>query len=674
MVRTNKILIPLLLGAALFSTALSAQTNFSGFNYQAVVRDTNGDPLPNQNVGVQLVISCGILQPYVEDHSVTTDANGLMDLVIGEGTPVFGSAPFNTIDWSGCGTWTWNVTVSMDITGGTNYSLLGSQQMKAVPFALNALSTANPPLTGWALVGNDVHNTNTGNVGVGTSTPAHKLDVQGSINAGGGLYVGDEQTITYDGAGRTEFFDEAGIEHMEFNGYNTTFGAQPTYITDQFAIGLDPALELPAADLHVKGTFRLEDGNEAAGKVLTSDADGNASWGPAAAATGWALNGADLHNTNNGNVGIGTSTPTSRLTLSRDVGATTGQLELSQTHGITDGEYDGLFFKQRYPGSPVTDLGSFRLVNKSSGYPDLAFYTRNSGTNNELERMRIMGNGNVGIGTSTPSNRLTVSGHFGIGTLMNLEQVTPSWGSPALFTAHRYIQTNTAATDGNWKQFNVGAGGVSIGFSEVPAYASTDALYVNGRVGIGTNGPGADLEIVEPTDANGAIVLKLNNPSQRRLEVYSPGSDVNAPWVFDTPNSIKFRADGNDIKSLYLDPNGNVGIGTLSPQSKLAVNGKITCKEVEVTLANFPDYVFDEGYDLMTLDEVAAYIRQHGHLPNVPSACEVEENGLGLGEMNRILLEKVEELTLHLIEKDRQLKRFEERLAITEQRFGTTRY
>ncbi|MEZ4740809.1 MAG: hypothetical protein R2818_15965 [Flavobacteriales bacterium] len=62
----------------------------------------------------------------------------------------------------------------------------------------------------------------------------------------------------------------------------------------------------------------------------------------------------------------------------------------------------------------------------------------------------------------------------------------------------------------------------------------------------------------------------------------------------------------------------------------------IWAKEVEVTLANFPDYVFDKEYRLMPLEEVAAYIQANGHLPNVPSACEVEENGLGLsGEMNK---------------------------------------
>ncbi|MCB0810418.1 MAG: hypothetical protein KDB96_14165, partial [Flavobacteriales bacterium] len=87
----------------------------------------------------------------------------------------------------------------------------------------------------------------------------------------------------------------------------------------------------------------------------------------------------------------------------------------------------------------------------------------------------------------------------------------------------------------------------------------------------------------------------------------------------------------------------------------------ITAKEVEVTLAGFPDYVFEPDYDLMTLEEVEAYIKKNGHLPNVPSAREVEENGLGLGEMNKILLEKVEELTLHLIE---QQKRLDEQAAM----------
>lgn len=622
----TKILIPLLLGAALFSHSLAAQNNFSGFNYQAVVRDANGDPMPNQNVGVQLVISCGILQPYVEDHSVTTDANGLMDLVIGEGSPVFGSAPFNTIDWSGCGTWTWNVAVSMDITGGTNYSLVGSQQMKAVPFALNAMSTANPPLTGWALVADDVFTTHPGNVGIGTNTPAHKLDVQGAINAEGGLYVGDQQTITYDGAGRTEFFDEAGNEHLEFNGYNTTLGAQPTYITDQFAIGLDPALELPAADLHLKGTFRLEDGLQASGKVLTSDADGNASWGPAAAATGWALIGDDLHNTNSGRVGIGTTTPDAKLTLGN-------------------------------PGQTWTDYGltsdsRIGVVNGSGGR--MAGILTSSATGGVLETFNYAAGvyaptlinpngGNVGVGTTAANSRLHVAAPYNHGTTLNLTQSTNSWGTPAWFNAHRYIQTNFAGNQAEFKQFNVGGGGVSIGYSNVPTYGSSDALYVNGRVGIGTNAPNHLLSLGAPSSGRHLAIW------ENGTAFYGLGNGTNQLQLFASNAA-------NDDARMVIRSDGYVGIGTETPQSMLAVNGKITCKEVEVTLANFPDYVFDEDYHLLSLEEVAAYIAAYGHLPNVPSACEVEASGLGLGEMNRILLEKVEELTLHVISLNKELQ------------------
>ncbi|MBK7383619.1 MAG: hypothetical protein IPI81_09825 [Flavobacteriales bacterium] len=130
----------------------------------------------------------------------------------------------------------------------------------------------------WSTSGNNLSNTNSGNVGIGTNSPAHALDVEGELNSSEGLFLKDLKTITNDGFGRTEFFDANGTEHVEFNGYNTTFGAQPTYFTDQLAIGLDPELTPPAADLDVQGTFKLADGTQGTGKVLTSDAAGNASW------------------------------------------------------------------------------------------------------------------------------------------------------------------------------------------------------------------------------------------------------------------------------------------------------------------------------------------------------------------------------------------------------------
>ncbi|KAB5483649.1 tail fiber protein [Flagellimonas hadalis] len=103
--------------------------------------------------------------------------------------------------------------------------------------------------------------------------------------------------------------------------------------------------------------------------------------------------------------------------------------------------------------------------------------------------------------------------------------------------------------------------------------------------------------------------------------------------------------------------NGDVGIGTTSPDSKLTVKGKIHAEEVKVDLSvPGPDYVFKEGYDLKTLEEVQNYIKQHGHLPNIPSAKEMEVNGILLAEMNMKLLEKIEELTLYTLEQEKKIE------------------
>nr|WP_299384844.1 fibronectin type III domain-containing protein [Allomuricauda sp.] len=104
---------------------------------------------------------------------------------------------------------------------------------------------------------------------------------------------------------------------------------------------------------------------------------------------------------------------------------------------------------------------------------------------------------------------------------------------------------------------------------------------------------------------------------------------------------------------------GNVGIGTTTIPTNyaLAVNGKVISEEIKVQLQSaWPDYVFDESYEAPTLEEIKTYIENHGHLPNIPSAKEVEANGLEVGEMNRLLLEKIEELTLYTLEQHQQIQ------------------
>jgi len=113
--------------------------------------------------------------------------------------------------------------------------------------------------------------------------------------------------------------------------------------------------------------------------------------------------------------------------------------------------------------------------------------------------------------------------------------------------------------------------------------------------------------------------------------------------------------------------NGYVGIGTSIPQEALSVNGTIRSKQVKVEITNWPDYVFRKDYRLMPLALVKSYIDQNQHLPGLPTDKEVEKKGLDVGEMNKLLTKKVEELTLYLIEKDKELKEQKESIRKIEQ-------
>jgi hypothetical protein len=109
--------------------------------------------------------------------------------------------------------------------------------------------------------------------------------------------------------------------------------------------------------------------------------------------------------------------------------------------------------------------------------------------------------------------------------------------------------------------------------------------------------------------------------------------------------------DGVWNTGILIDNVGNVGIGTTTPGSfKLAVEGKIGAHEIVVTTAGWPDFVFEPTYNLMPLSELNTYIQENKHLPEIPTTAEVEENGISVGEMNAKLLQKIEELTLYVIE------------------------
>ena len=103
---------------------------------------------------------------------------------------------------------------------------------------------------------------------------------------------------------------------------------------------------------------------------------------------------------------------------------------------------------------------------------------------------------------------------------------------------------------------------------------------------------------------------------------------------------------------------GNIGIGTLEPgKYKLAVEGKIGAREIEVKQGSWADFVFYEDYELKNLSEVESFINENKHLPDVPSEQEVKEKGINLGQMDAILLQKIEELTLYLIGQNKTQKK-----------------
>ncbi|MCX2679349.1 hypothetical protein OOZ15_05285 [Galbibacter sp. EGI 63066] len=117
----------------------------------------------------------------------------------------------------------------------------------------------------------------------------------------------------------------------------------------------------------------------------------------------------------------------------------------------------------------------------------------------------------------------------------------------------------------------------------------------------------------------------------------------------------RIRLSTSNFHPTWFD-GGNVGIGTRAPGSwKLAVNGKIRAKEIKVE-TSWSDFVFEDNYTLPTLEEVEQHILEKGHLQNIPSAKEVEENGVYLGEMDAKLLQKIEELTLYTIEQQKEIE------------------
>ena len=159
-----------------------------------------------------------------------------------------------------------------------------------------------------------------------------------------------------------------------------------------------------------------------------------------------------------------------------------------------------------------------------------------------------------------------------------------------------------------------------------------------------------------------ATGLSPSTPYQfyvKALDYY--GNESPASNTITVVTDAAFTGGGTSVWSetdATASYSGEVAIGRASVPSgyKLAVDGHIRTREIRVDQDTWPDYVFEEGYDLPTLEEIQKHIQEKGHLPNMPSAQEVKNNGMGLGEMDRLLLEKIEQLTLYILQLEQEIQ------------------
>jgi len=276
-----------------------------------------------------------------------------------------------------------------------------------------------------------------------------------------------------------------------------------------------------------------------------------------------------------GNVGIGTTSPDA--TFSVLIPSSTGKY-------ATFGRNTTLDVMDLYGNSGTNYI--------RSGFGDLAFSTVTSfDASNATEKMRILGNGNIGIGTASPS------------TLLDVESQTEAVTS--------LVKT-----------------GISTGYSQVQVQNDNGANGAFHQVSFGSTFPGT---LFGSALANSAAL-------------YADGANISG-MLIGTKTMTPVTIGTNNTAAITILPDGKIGIGTTNPYNyKLAINGSAIAESVTVKLhGSWPDYVFKPQYNLLSLPEVKAYIDQNQHLPDMPSEQEVKDNGINLGDIVKVQTKKIED-------------------------------
>ncbi|KAF2080442.1 hypothetical protein [Flavobacterium sharifuzzamanii] len=191
------------------------------------------------------------------------------------------------------------------------------------------------------------------------------------------------------------------------------------------------------------------------------------------------------------------------------------------------------------------------------------------------------------------------------------------------------------------------------------------AGFVLGDLGVGVSNP-SNVQgwgrVLDVSGVHNSKILATSLNSSYRVGIFSHSSWHEGGGFVGTESNHPLHFITNYIAKMSILTNGNVGIGELNPKNKLDVNGTIHSKEVKVDMQDWSDFVFKKNYSLPTLEEVERHIVEKGHLENIPSEEEVLKNGVNLGEMNAKLLQKIEEMTLYIIEQNKQIIDLNKRL------------
>lgn len=279
----------------------------------------------------------------------------------------------------------------------------------------------------------------------------------------------------------------------------------------------------------------------------------------------------------------------------------------------------------------------------------LRFYTGGS------ERMTIDENGNVGIGTLVPETKLDIYQENG-GTIaffrskegiIKIKSEGPTTENP---TYGNYILATTAENNGY----------ENIGLKAAPGIPQL-IVATNGNVGIGTDSPNEKLEVagsIKFSSEYSHILWPVHATHQYGGGITGDDGQFKRLTLYHG-HSIAFETGSNSRSHsntrIYINSSGNVGIGTTGPTYKLHVNGDTRSNRFISNTNTYADFVFEDDYRLAPLSEVEKYIKKNNHLPDIPSEAEAKKNGVDLQEMQAKLLQKIEELTLYVIEQNKRI-------------------